>query len=160
MYKMVRHFGVMNGVRQGGILSPYLFNICMDDLTTALNKCDTGCIIGKANINHLMYADDLVILSPSQTGLSEYNSKKSAVLVCKSKFMKNFDVPSFKISGEAIKEVDHIKYLGHFISNMLRDDKVILRQYRQLYMLGVICYEMTRIGVICYRENVICVLQK
>ena len=37
--------------------------------------------------------------------------KKSAVLVCKSKYMNNFDVPSFKINGETIKEVDHIKYL-------------------------------------------------
>ena len=54
-----------------------------------------------------MYADDLVILSPSLSGLSElmqvcgsygmnhdikYNSKKSAVLVYKSKYMKNVDV--------------------------------------------------------------------
>ena len=43
----------------------------MDDLTTALNKCDTGCIIGNASINPLMYSDDLVILSPSQSGLFE-----------------------------------------------------------------------------------------
>ena len=67
-----------------------------------------------------MYADDLVILSPSLTGLSKllqicgsygmnhdikYNSKKSAVLVCKRKFMKNVDVPSFKINGETIKKL-------------------------------------------------------
>ena len=85
-----------------------------------------------------MYADDLVILSPSLSGLSElmqvcgsygmnhgikYNSKKSAVLVCKSKYIKNVDVPSFKINGETIKEVDHIKYLGNFISNTLRYNK-------------------------------------
>ena len=98
-----------------------------------------------------MYADDLVILSPSLSGLSElmqvcgsygmnhgikYNSKKSAVLVYKSKCMKNFDVPSFKIIGETIKEVDHVKYLGHFISNTLQDDKDILRQCRQLCARG------------------------
>ena len=35
------------------------------DLTIALNKCDTGCVVGNSNINHLMYADDLVILFPS-----------------------------------------------------------------------------------------------
>ena len=49
-------------------------------------------------INNLMYADDLVLLSPSATGLRElllacekyskehaiiYNSKKSSVLICK-----------------------------------------------------------------------------
>ena len=65
-----------------------------------------------------MYADDLVILSPSASGLSElmqvctshgvnydikYNSKKTAVLVCKSKYIKNV----IKINGEVIKEVDH-----------------------------------------------------
>ena len=29
-----------------------------------------------------------------------------------------------------------MKYLGHFISNTLRDDKDILRQRRQLYARG------------------------
>ena len=50
--------------------------------------------------------------------------------------MKKFDVPSFKINGETIQEVDNVKYLGHFISNTLRDDKDILRQCRQLYARG------------------------
>ena len=80
----------------------------MDDLTIALNKCNTGCVIGTTTINHLMYADDLVILFPSVSGLSElmqvcglyglnhdikYNSKKNAVLICKSKYTKFVDVP-------------------------------------------------------------------
>ena len=102
-----------------------------------------------------MYADDLVILYPFVSRLSElmqvcglyglnhdikYNSKKSAVLIFKSKYMKTVDVPSFKINGETIQEVNNVKYLGHFISNTLRDDKDILRQCRQLYARGNICY--------------------
>ena len=43
----------------------------MDDLTIALNKCNTGCVIGSTTINHIMYADDFVILSPSVSGLCE-----------------------------------------------------------------------------------------
>ena len=54
------------------------------------------------------------------------------VLICKSKYMTHFDVPSFKINGETIQEVDNVKYLGYFFSNTLRDDKAILRQCRQL----------------------------
>ena len=54
-------FQVYNGVRQGGILSPYLFTVYIDDLSAALTKCRTGCCNDDMNINHLMYADDLVV---------------------------------------------------------------------------------------------------
>ena len=93
--KLSEHFGVINGFRQGGILSPHVFNIYMDDLTIALNKCNTGCVMRSTTINHLIYADDLVILFPSVSRLSElmqvcglfglnhdikYNSKKKCCI--------------------------------------------------------------------------------
>ena len=64
-------FRVSNGVRQGGILSPYLFNVNMDDLSSLLNCCNTGCVSGDTIINHLMYTDDSVLISPSATGMKE-----------------------------------------------------------------------------------------
>ena len=42
----------------------------MDDLSVNLKECPTGCIAGGTIVNHLMYADDIVLLSPSVTGLS------------------------------------------------------------------------------------------
>ena len=35
-----------------------------------LNNVNAGCIIGSSLINHLMYADDLVLMAPSSMGLS------------------------------------------------------------------------------------------
>ena len=129
-----------------------------------LNRCNTECVIGTTNINHLMYADDLVTLSSYVSRLSElmqvcglyglihdikYNSKKSAVLICKRKYMKFFYVPSFKINVETIQEIDYVKYLGRFISNTFRDDKDILRQCRQLYARG---NTLLRIFYMCSTE--------
>ena len=42
----------------------------MLDGAVNLKNCPTGCIAGGRVVNHLMYADDIVLLSPSATGLS------------------------------------------------------------------------------------------
>ena len=66
-------FKVTNGVRQWGILSPYLFNVGLyvDELSEELKKCNVGCNLNGLLINHIMYADDLVLISPSSAGLSQ-----------------------------------------------------------------------------------------
>ena len=43
--KYSNSFKVTNGVRQGGILSSYLFNVYMDDLSCTLNKLKIGLCI-------------------------------------------------------------------------------------------------------------------
>ena len=63
------NFLITNGVRQGGILSPLFFNVYMDCLSESLSNTQTGCNVGGVMINHLMYADDMVIISPSAKGL-------------------------------------------------------------------------------------------
>ena len=62
-------FAVSNGVRQGGILSPLFFNVYMDGLSDILCRTECGCTMGGRMLNHLMYADDIVLLSPSAKGL-------------------------------------------------------------------------------------------
>ena len=62
-------FKVTNGVRKGGILSPQLFNIYIDALSDILNKSSVGGSIGGKRINHMLYADDLCIVSLSSAGL-------------------------------------------------------------------------------------------
>ena len=36
-------FTVRNGVRQGGVLSPHVFNLYIDELNQRLNKSSVGC---------------------------------------------------------------------------------------------------------------------
>ena len=62
---------IYNGVRQGGILSPQLFNIYIDGLSDILNKSSIGGSIGGKRINHMLYADNLCIVSLSSAGLQQ-----------------------------------------------------------------------------------------
>ena len=110
-------FHVTNGVRQGGILSPFLFNMYMNDLSLILNASGTGCRIGDSLINHLMYADDLVIFSPYSAGLQQllrvctqygddfdikYNAKKSKIMIVGSRGDRQSTFPDFYMSGSAL----------------------------------------------------------
>ena len=60
---------IINGVRQGGILSPYLFTFYIRDLLKKLVNTRIGCNIGGIFFNVLAYADDMVLLAPSWSGL-------------------------------------------------------------------------------------------
>ncbi len=129
-----------NGVRQGGILSPFLFNVYIDDLSRKLNECKTGCIVGDQVVNHLMYADDLVVLCPYTAALQQllrictqygrkcdinYDAKKSKVMVVRSKEDRNSVFPTFHLSDGSLEMTEELKYLGHVFSNDLKDDSDI-----------------------------------
>jgi len=58
-------FHVSNGVRQGGVLSPYMFTVYLDDLSNELNNIKARCYIGDVLLNKLMFADDICVFCPS-----------------------------------------------------------------------------------------------
>ena len=63
------YFCVMTGVRQGGILSPYLFRFYVRDIVTVITQMHVGCTVYGHMINLLCFADDMVLLAPSWEGL-------------------------------------------------------------------------------------------
>ena len=141
-------FNVSNGVRQGGILSPLFFNLYMDRLSVTLSKTKVGCALGKIMVNHLAYADDLVILSPSAKGLqkllnicSEYgeepdimfNHKKTEYMYFPVKGRPLINVPKVFLNLHLLQWVTKYKYLGTILTDDLSDDSNMLRQRGTCY---------------------------
>ena len=62
-------FYVTNGVKQGGILSPALFILYMNDLSVRLSKLGLGARLAGNVLNHLGYADDLCLLTLTSAGM-------------------------------------------------------------------------------------------
>ena len=130
-------FGVSVGVRQYSILSPYPFCVYMDDLSNTLNDIKVVCTIGTTLITHLMYADDVVLLSHSAMGLSlllsvcsaygiehdiQYNSAKSNVMIFRFNKIKYIRIPNFVLNIVLLTRVTKYKYIGQCTSDDLSDD--------------------------------------
>ena len=49
-------FKLCSGVRQGGVLSPILFNIYVNELIECLESCESGCHIGRHFYGCVMYS--------------------------------------------------------------------------------------------------------
>ena len=78
-----------------------------------------------------MYANVLVLISPSSAGLSQllhecekfgtrhglkYNANKSAVMIYRSMTLKGYIIPNSKLNGIVLHVVASYKYLGHYIT--------------------------------------------
>lgn len=139
------------GVRQGGLTSPRLFNLFVNNLIDELSSMHTGCRIDNVSVNNLSYADDMVLLSPSIGGLRKllevcqtyavrhglrYNENKSEFLLFKGNNKGPLSVPPILLNGVPLKCVSQFKYLGHIVTECLKDERDIERERRALSVRG------------------------
>ena len=144
-------FLVSNGVRQGSVLSPYLFCVYVDKISKKLNAVGIGCKVRNLIINHLFYADDLVLFSPCSNGLQtllhicnscaleldiEFNILKCKIMIFQCFVFRNCINPVFYLDQHALAECVSYKYLGHYICCNRNDDLDISRQCRFIYAKG------------------------
>ena len=131
--KESEEFQIENGIPQGDSLSPALFCIYINDFLTDLYH-DIDCFdpikLGNSKLAALIYADDILLLSETHTGII----KQIRLLhkFCKINSLKiNYDKTKIMTFGEkqkydkvvilgdnisAIEVVDQYKYLGFWIA--------------------------------------------
>ena len=64
-------FTIGNGVRQGAVLSPTLFNIYIDSVFEELSTSGYGCSIRNQYFGCIGYADDIALVAPSREALQQ-----------------------------------------------------------------------------------------
>ena len=57
-------FEIKEGAKQGGILSPYLFNYFINDLLNEIDELNLDASIGTYKVGLISYCNDLIIISP------------------------------------------------------------------------------------------------
>ena len=125
---------------KGVVLSPNLFKIFINDLPDYLTEYPDPAYINNQPLNCLMYADDIVLLSTSSTGLQDKLDKLSKycndwcldVNVSKTKVLI-FNKPGKQVQNNfffndiCLENVKHYCYLGVYFSasgifNCAQDD--------------------------------------
>ena len=139
-------FNVANGVRQGGILSPILFNVCIDELGNILNNSLIGNSLSSKRIDHMLYPDDLCIVSLSSAGFLKlllrcdeycashsitFNVKKSVFMFFKYTVNKHCNNSTVFLSRNQTDFVQELNYLGVLLNSSTKTSLYVSLQTRK-----------------------------
>ena len=110
-----KEFSLSQGVRQGSILSPYLYNIYTENLLKTLEiSATTGTTLYDRYTGIVMYADDIILMSPTRSGLQKLAN--TCIEVSKINCINfNPDKTEFVISGKTHTSQNTIEINGYYI---------------------------------------------
>ena len=131
-----KQFSIVNGTRQGSVLSPSLFSLYMDELLGELRRLGVGCHISGVFFGAALYADDLVLISPSRNAMQkmlsvceryaedqnlvfstdpnpELSKTKCLYMVGKVRGRQVQYPKPVRLSGAELPWVKHANHLGH-----------------------------------------------
>ena len=70
-YDYSQVFPILQGARQGSVLSPTLFNVFINGLLLELEKMGTGIRLGGHHFGSFAYADDITLVSATVPGIQQ-----------------------------------------------------------------------------------------
>ena len=126
--KKSNEFKTTEGVKQGGVLSPFLFNYFIDELIVNCLNAKCGATINQQEVGIIAYCDDVVVMSPTVSGLNKmleecntyaqnwklkFNANKSAYLEI-GNYNNNFKIV---LGNEIVPKSKCIDYLGLPLGN-------------------------------------------
>ncbi len=128
-------------MRQGCSLSPTLFNIYIDELARALDQSAApGLTLLDTEFKCLLFADDLVLLSPTKEGLQQHldllhsfcqswalsvNPKKTKIMIFQKRPSHQEQHHSFKLDNMLLEHRQNYTYLGININNTGNFNKAV-----------------------------------
>ena len=161
-------FLLSQGVRQGSILSPYLYNIYTEDILKEIRDLNIGTFLDPGiNTSIIAFADDLILLSPNlkhlqqmlslcesygqATGL-KFNSKKTQFVIsgdCP------FQHPTVIINDKEVKPQPTLKHLGFLWDTKLRKITLAGHQENRISELWAVTFSLIASGIRKMHPNII-----
>ena len=132
-------FPCINGIKQGGVMSPVLFCVYFDELIQRLSAAGVGCHVGHRFVGALSYADDVTLLSPTFDATCQmlqvceefadeydviFNCAKSQVLLMECRGRRLRVRPVVRLNGNVIEYVDGTLHLGTCVGKNSHESNV------------------------------------
>ena len=115
---------INKGTRQGGLSSPFLFNLMYQDIVNELSEMNVGISINNTTYNTFCYADDLLLCSLTISGLQKLIDRAHEQIIrcglnfnpfktqCITFDKSVFNTRSWNLNNIPLCETDSIRYKG------------------------------------------------
>ena len=124
---LLHPFKTTIGVKQGCVFSPILFNIFINKISEIFDESCDPLKVNNRDVNCLLWADDLLLVSSSATGLQnsldkmglfynnlglKINIKKTQIIIFNKRGQKLDKQYGFYLNEKKVEIIDEYQYLG------------------------------------------------